>query len=72
MGREFEAFDPAMAARPALIALNKLDLVAPDEAEKAAATMHARSGLEVFVISAGAACRPGPAQSMPSHTCSQP
>jgi GTPase len=52
VGQELEAFDPAMAARPALIALNKLDLVAPDEAEKAAATMRARSGLEVFVISA--------------------
>jgi GTPase len=50
--RELEAFDPEMATRPALVALNKADLVAAEEAEKAAAAMRAHSGLEVFVISA--------------------
>jgi GTPase len=50
--REIAAFDPAMAARPALIALNKRDLVAPDEAEATARAMRAVTRLDVFTISA--------------------
>ena len=51
---EVEAFDAAMAARPALIALNKLDLVPPDGAEKTASAMRMSTGLDVFIISAEA------------------
>jgi GTPase len=50
--REVEAFDPEMIERPALIALNKADLVAPEEAERIAHLMRSHTGLEVFVISA--------------------
>ena len=49
---EVEAFDPAMIQRPALIALNKLDLVATADAESIAAEMRSQSGLEVFALSA--------------------
>jgi GTP-binding protein len=50
--REVAAFDEEMLARPALIALNKLDLVTPDEAEAIARAMRARTGLATFIISA--------------------
>jgi len=50
--REVAAFDEEMLARPALIALNKLDLVAADEAEAIELAMRARTGLATFVISA--------------------
>jgi GTP-binding protein len=50
--REVAAFDEEMLARPALIALNKLDMVTPDEAESIAGAMRARTGLEAFAISA--------------------
>jgi len=50
--REVAAFDPEMAARPALIALNKLDLVTAAEAEEAATATRASTGLAAFAISA--------------------
>jgi GTP-binding protein len=50
--REVVAFDEEMLARPALIALNKLDLVTPDEAEAIAHSMRERTGLATFAISA--------------------
>ncbi len=50
--REVAAFDEEMLARPALIALNKLDLVTADEAEAIARAMRARTGLATFAISA--------------------
>jgi len=50
--REVAAFDEEMLARPALIALNKLDLVTADEAESIARAIRARTGLAAFVISA--------------------
>jgi len=50
--REVTAFDAAMASRPALIALNKDDLVAAGDAKELARAMHLQTGLEVFVISA--------------------
>jgi GTP-binding protein len=52
MRREVAAFDEEMLARPTLIALNKLDLVTPDEAESIALAMRARTGLATFAISA--------------------
>jgi GTP-binding protein len=50
--REVAAFDDAMIERPAVIALNKADLVATDEAQRIAVALKARTGLEVLVISA--------------------
>jgi GTP-binding protein len=50
--REVEAFDPEMVRRPALIALNKADLVSFDEARKTALAMIERTSLETLVISA--------------------
>jgi GTP-binding protein len=50
--REVAAFDEEMLARPALITLNKLDLVTADEAESIARAMRTRTGLATFVISA--------------------
>ena len=50
--REVEAFDPAMAARPSLIALNKIDLIEPAEAALVAASMRTATGLETCLISA--------------------
>jgi GTPase len=52
--REVAAFDAEMIERPALIALNKLDLVDIATAEERAHALHAATGLEVFVISAEA------------------
>ncbi len=49
---EIEAFDPALLERPALIALNKLDLVEAADAASAARSVCARTGLETFIISA--------------------
>ncbi|MGH7934676.1 MAG: GTPase ObgE [Candidatus Binataceae bacterium] len=49
---EVEAFDAAMLERPALVALNKVDLVTPAEAAEAARAMRSHAGLQVFVISA--------------------
>ena len=50
--REVAAFDDAMVDRPALIALNKSDLAAPDDAQRSARELAAHTGLEVHVISA--------------------
>jgi GTP-binding protein len=50
--REVAAFDEEMLARPALIALNKLDLVTADQAESIARTIRTRTGLTTFIISA--------------------
>src|SRR5713101_1432539 len=52
--REMEAFDPAMINRPALIVLNKVDLVEPADAADRARRMHAATRLATFVISAEA------------------
>jgi len=49
---EIAAFDQRMASRPALIALNKADLVEPGEAHDCAQAMRLQTGLDVFVISA--------------------
>jgi GTP-binding protein len=49
---EVAQFDDEMIERPALIALNKADLVAPEESARIAEVMRSRTGLEVFVISA--------------------
>ena len=51
---ELEAFDPALLGRPAIIALNKLDLVAPEEAVEVARRLADATGLEIFPISAEA------------------
>ncbi|MBI3759354.1 MAG: 50S ribosome-binding GTPase, partial [Deltaproteobacteria bacterium] len=50
--REVAAFDEEMIDRPSLIALNKIDLVEAEEAERIAQLMRSHTGLEVFVISA--------------------
>ncbi len=50
--RVVAAFDPEMIERPAVIALNKLDLVDTATASEQAHALHAATGLEVFVISA--------------------
>ncbi len=49
---EIAAFDPALGLRPALVALNKTDLVSSREANKIARDLRKRTGLEVFPISA--------------------
>jgi len=49
---ELEAFDLAMALRPALIALNKCDLVASSVASEMASAIGEHTSSEVFVISA--------------------
>ena len=49
---EVAAFDKNMASRPALIALNKGDLLAAGEADDFARAMRLRTGLDAFVISA--------------------
>jgi GTP-binding protein len=50
--REIEAFDADLTLRPAIIALNKLDLVAAGTLDDAASALRRESGLEVFAISA--------------------
>jgi GTPase len=49
---EVAAFDLEMASRPAVIALNKTDLVSAGDTNQLAESIHLRTGLEVFVISA--------------------
>ena len=49
---ELAAFEPTLPDRPALLALNKLDLVSEDEARLAAQSISARTGLAAFAISA--------------------
>lgn len=49
--RELAAFSPEVAARPRLIALNKIDLIADDEAKRMAARF-SETGHPVFAISA--------------------
>jgi GTP-binding protein len=49
---EVAAFDLQMASRPAVIALNKTDLVSAGDTNQLAESIHLRTGLEVFVISA--------------------
>src|SRR5579862_5817464 len=49
---EIAAFDPALADRPALVALNKIDLIAAGEVDRIARRMRKLTGLEVFPISA--------------------
>jgi GTP-binding protein len=50
--REIAEFDGALLDRPALIALNKIDLVNSDEAAAAARELIAQTGLPVYPISA--------------------
>lgn len=50
--KEVEAFDEEMVRRPAVIAMNKLDLSDALTAADYARTLHAETGLEVFVVSA--------------------
>jgi GTPase len=49
---EIAAFDAALAERPAVVALNKIDLVAPAEAADIAKQLERELGLPVFPISA--------------------
>jgi GTP-binding protein len=49
---EIAAFDPMLAERLAVVALNKIDLIAPDEVQKIARKLRKLTGLEVFPISA--------------------
>jgi GTP-binding protein len=49
---EVAAFDPQMASRPAVIALNKTDLVSAGDTNQLAESMHMRTRLEVFAVSA--------------------
>ncbi len=50
--REIGAFDPALLLRPALVALNKIDLIASKEIAGAASELQHDVGLRVFPISA--------------------
>jgi GTP-binding protein len=50
--REIAAFDNAMAKCPAVIALNKIDLVAPKTAQRVAVALATHARLEVLAISA--------------------
>lgn len=49
---EIEAFDPALMIRPAIVALNKIDLIDTAEVAKAVRKIRKLTGLEVFAISA--------------------
>src|SRR3984893_8347090 len=49
---EVAEFDADMVSQPALIALNKDDLVPAGDAKELREAMHSRTGLKVFVISA--------------------
>lgn len=49
---EIGAFDPALLERPALIALNKIDLLSPEEQAEAARSFESTIGIPVFPISA--------------------
>ncbi len=50
--REIEAFDPALPERPAIVALNKMDLVAANEAAAIIEAVAKATHLSVFPISA--------------------
>jgi GTPase len=50
--REVAAFDEAMIERPAVIALNKADLITAEEADQIARALATHTDLEVLVISA--------------------
>jgi GTP-binding protein len=49
---EIRAFDERLIERPALIALNKIDLVTDAEAEQAALGLAGQAGVEVYKVSA--------------------
>lgn len=49
---ELLAFDPILDKRPALVALNKIDLVDEDRAKSTALAMESAASAEVFLISA--------------------
>ncbi|MGB6555367.1 MAG: GTPase, partial [Candidatus Binataceae bacterium] len=49
---EIGAFDPALLERPAVIALNKIDLLSDKEAKKAARELGRKLALPTFAISA--------------------
>jgi len=49
---EIGAFDPALLERPAIVALNKIDLIATDDALCTARQLSTTTGLEVLPISA--------------------
>lgn len=49
---EIEAFDPALTIRPAIVALNKIDLIDTAEVAKGVRKIRKLTGLEVFAISA--------------------
>jgi GTP-binding protein len=50
--RELELFDPALAAKPQLVAANKMDAVVDPEAATPLAARAAELGLPLFLISA--------------------
>jgi GTP-binding protein len=56
---ELAAHDPRLAALPRILALSKADLVAPEQAEEAAAAWRARLGDEVPVLVTSSATRLG-------------
>ena len=49
---EIAAFDPMLAERPALVALNKIDLLDAPEVAKIVRKLRKLAGLELFPISA--------------------
>ena len=57
--RELAAHDPRLAALPRMLALSKADLVAPEQAEAAAAAWRSRMGEDVPVIVTSSATRQG-------------
>jgi GTP-binding protein len=57
--RELAAHDPRLAALPRVLALSKADLVAPEQAEAAAAAWRERLGSDVPVIVTSSATRQG-------------
>jgi GTPase len=50
--REIESFDAALITRPAIVALNKIDLVSAEDASRIEREVAAATKLEVFAISA--------------------
>ena len=69
---EVEAFDPEMLSQPALITLNKVDLVEPAEAMALAHKLHSATGLETFVISAEARLGLDPLVAALAHVLKEP
>jgi GTP-binding protein len=57
--RELAEHDPRLAALPRVVALSKADLVAPEQAEAAAASWRARMGEDVPVLITSSATRQG-------------